>query len=203
MTHPTVSPSWHRGGVTEGRARANISLTCGVYPRPHEIIGRRRPVRVHPFPVVGGSPFRRIPTRGRGLSRGRDETETPSRRNNIRPSQRPPGIPSVRWRSHTCANPPWGRSRGCPLISKRVRIDKREDMPREFRHARDHQVIPSPMALDRRLRTRQPNPFCRSCQADPDNVRATVRTGSRVFFKCERCGSVWDVEQPPRGARRR
>jgi len=76
-------------------------------------------------------------------------------------------------------------------------------MPREFRHLRNDIISPSPMALDRRARTRLPNPFCRTCHADPDNVRATVRTGGRVFFKCEKCNSVWDVEQPRRRSRNR
>ena len=58
------------------------------------------------------------------------------------------------------------------------------------------------MALDRRARNRRPNPDCRSCHADAEHVRATVRGSTRVIFKCEKCGGVWELTVPKRSSSR-
>src|SRR6185295_4340316 len=42
--------------------------------------------------------------------------------------------------------------------------------------------------LDRRGRTRPPNPSCRACSASPGDMQITFRTAGLVYFKCNRCG---------------
>jgi hypothetical protein len=55
-----------------------------------------------------------------------------------------------------------------------------------------------PMAFDRRSRTRPPDPSCRACRATPDLVHVTVRTAGRLYFRCDKCGEVWDIATPQR-----
>jgi hypothetical protein len=57
---------------------------------------------------------------------------------------------------------------------------------------------PSRPAFDRRSRVRLPDPPCPTCPAGPGRVHGTVRTSFRVFYKCDQCGGVWDVERPRR-----
>jgi len=66
---------------------------------------------------------------------------------------------------------------------------------------RDFYEMVPPMVMDRRSRTRIPNPPCPTCRADADHVRVTTRTSSRLYFKCDQCGGVWDGEVPERWSR--
>jgi transposase-like protein len=63
---------------------------------------------------------------------------------------------------------------------------------------RDTYKMVTPMVMDRRSRTRIPNPACPTCRADSEHVRVTTRTSARLYFKCGECGSVWDGEVPAR-----
>ena len=54
------------------------------------------------------------------------------------------------------------------------------------------------MALDRRARTRTPDPPCPVCRVGPDHVRVTNRTTFRLFCKCDQCGNVWTMDQGKR-----
>jgi transposase-like protein len=58
-----------------------------------------------------------------------------------------------------------------------------------------------PMVMDRRGKNRIPNPPCPTCRADADHVRVTTRTASRLYYKCDKCGGVWDGEMPARWTR--
>ena len=51
---------------------------------------------------------------------------------------------------------------------------------------------------DRRGRTRPPDPPCPRCGPDEQRPRVTIRLPYRVFFKCDRCLSVWTLEVPRR-----
>jgi transposase-like protein len=75
-------------------------------------------------------------------------------------------------------------------------------MPRSFRDIGGRPAV-SPMVLDRRSRNRKPNPPCPTCRAEPEHVHGTVRSSFRIFFKCDRCGGVWDTEIPRRTTGRR
>jgi len=63
-------------------------------------------------------------------------------------------------------------------------------------------MIP-PMAMDRRSRTRMPDPPCPTCRTSPVDVRVTIRTASRLFYKCAHCGGVWDVQRVNQRSKRR
>jgi transposase-like protein len=63
---------------------------------------------------------------------------------------------------------------------------------------RDTYNMVPPMVMDRRSRTRIPNPPCPTCRADSEHVRVTTRTSARLYFKCGECGGVWDGEVPAR-----
>jgi hypothetical protein len=51
---------------------------------------------------------------------------------------------------------------------------------------------------ERRSRTRPPDPPCPNCRPDEAQPRVTIRLAYRVFFKCDRCLSVWTLEVPRR-----
>jgi hypothetical protein len=56
--------------------------------------------------------------------------------------------------------------------------------------------------LDRRGRTRPPNPNCPACHASPADLRVTFRTAGLVYFKCNRCGEPLTVDLPQPTKRR-
>ncbi|MGH9721576.1 MAG: hypothetical protein ACRD8O_15305 [Bryobacteraceae bacterium] len=62
--------------------------------------------------------------------------------------------------------------------------------------------IPQP-ALDRRASTRPPVPSCPLCNAPPEMVLLTARTAYLLYFKCSKCGGVWQGEKPEPGGRQR
>ena len=51
---------------------------------------------------------------------------------------------------------------------------------------------------DRRGRSRPTDPPCPQCRPDEQRPRVTIRLPYRVFFKCDRCLSVWTLEVPRR-----
>jgi hypothetical protein len=58
-------------------------------------------------------------------------------------------------------------------------------------------TTPTPLGyagIDRRARSRQPDPPCARCHPDDQQPRVTIRLPHRVFFKCDTCCSVWTLE---------
>ncbi|HUR34054.1 MAG TPA: hypothetical protein VM032_09695 [Vicinamibacterales bacterium] len=51
---------------------------------------------------------------------------------------------------------------------------------------------------ERRAQARPADPPCPRCRPDEQRPRVTIRLPNRVFFKCDRCLSVWTLEVPRR-----
>jgi hypothetical protein len=60
-----------------------------------------------------------------------------------------------------------------------------------------------PPALDRRSNTRPADPPCPTCHASPEEARVTIRTSFLMYFKCGKCGDVWQAKIPPQRSRQR
>ena len=82
------------------------------------------------------------------------------------------------------------------LTANRLRLDN-ERMAHRAGETNAQTMVRS-LVFDRRSRARTPDPSCPTCHVAPEHVRVTSRIGHRVFFKCDHCSSVWNIEKPRR-----